>query len=125
MSSYASATEESNVSRNPIDIEIDRSHTGRRRRPASPLIPSETYNVNASDISAIPSDSFLDGDAKGDSPSATREMVAAAGAEPEESKQRQVKGVRIKVVEGKVDSREEASAKEQDQQRFREDGGAY
>ncbi|CZR43145.1 uncharacterized protein FPRO_07939 [Fusarium proliferatum ET1] len=80
MSSYASATEESNVSRNPIDIEIDRSHTGRRRRPASPLIPSETYNVNASDISAIPSDSFLDGDAKGDSPSATREMVAAAGA---------------------------------------------
>ncbi|KAF5985332.1 hypothetical protein FCOIX_2108 [Fusarium coicis] len=80
MSSYASATEESNVSRNPIDIEIDRSHTARRRRPASPLIPSETYNVNASDISAIPSDSFLDGDAKGDSPSATREMVAAAGA---------------------------------------------
>lgn len=83
MDSYASATEESNVSRNPIDIEIDRSH--RRRRPASPLIPSETYNVNASDISAIPSDSFLDGtgnntDAKAESPTGTRDMAAAAGA---------------------------------------------
>ncbi|KHN96641.1 uncharacterized protein MAM_05584 [Metarhizium album ARSEF 1941] len=61
MTSYASATEESNVSRNPIDIEIDRSH--RRRRPASPLIPSaESYQPgNPSEISAIPTDSFLDG----------------------------------------------------------------
>lgn len=61
MTSYASATEESNVSRNPIDIEIDRNH--RRRRPASPLIPSqESYQPgNPSDISAIPTDSFLDG----------------------------------------------------------------
>lgn len=59
--SYASATEESNVSRNPIDIEIDRSH--RRRRPASPLIPAaESYQPgNPSEISAIPTDSFLDG----------------------------------------------------------------
>lgn len=78
MSSYASATEESNVSRNPIDIEIDRSH--RRRRPASPLIPSESYTVNASEISAIPSDSFLDGDAKGslNSPTETRDMSSSA-----------------------------------------------
>ncbi|TKW56057.1 hypothetical protein CTA1_10916 [Colletotrichum tanaceti] len=64
MRSYASATEESNVSRNPIDIEIDRS--GRRRRPASPLIPdgdaqSSYLPPNMSDISAIPQDSFLDG----------------------------------------------------------------
>ncbi|TWU72391.1 hypothetical protein ED733_000697 [Metarhizium rileyi] len=61
MTSYASATEESNVSRNPIDIEIDRGH--RRRRPASPLIPStESYHPgNPSEISAIPTDSFLDG----------------------------------------------------------------
>ncbi|KAG8418297.1 hypothetical protein J3458_005717 [Metarhizium acridum] len=61
VTSYASATEESNVSRNPIDIEIDRSH--RRRRPASPLIPSaEPYQPgNPSEISAIPTDSFLDG----------------------------------------------------------------
>ncbi|KAM0333425.1 hypothetical protein ACHAQA_002086 [Verticillium albo-atrum] len=65
MQSYASATEESNVSRNPIDIEIDRSE--RRRRPASPLIPSvdgkqSSYMApNMSDISAIPTDSFLDG----------------------------------------------------------------
>ncbi|KAM0276219.1 hypothetical protein ACHAQH_006983 [Verticillium albo-atrum] len=65
MQSYASATEESNVSRNPIDIEIDRSE--RRRRPASPLIPAAdtkqaTYMPpNMSDISAIPTDSFLDG----------------------------------------------------------------
>ncbi|KAF4999544.1 hypothetical protein FDECE_11488 [Fusarium decemcellulare] len=84
MSSYASATEESNVSRNPIDIEIDRSH--RRRRPASPLIPSENYTVNPSDISAIPSDSFLDGpgnttETKGslNSPT-TRDMATAAGS---------------------------------------------
>lgn len=63
MTSYASATEESNVSRNPIDIEIDRSH--RRRRPASPLIPSNerlSYQPgNPSEISAIAPDSFLDG----------------------------------------------------------------
>ncbi|KAG6007053.1 hypothetical protein E4U21_006413 [Claviceps maximensis] len=59
--SYASATEESNVSRNPIDIEIDRNH--RRRRPASPLIPSTVsyHPGNTSEISAIPPDSFLDG----------------------------------------------------------------
>ncbi|POR36808.1 Mitochondrial substrate carrier family protein L [Tolypocladium paradoxum] len=61
MTSYASATEESNVSRNPIDIEIDRNR--RRRRPASPLIPTgEPYQPgNPSEISAIPTDSFLDG----------------------------------------------------------------
>lgn len=67
--SYASATEESNVSRNPIDIEIDRSGKVRRRRPASPLIPAADSNVAyhgapmsaMSDISAIPTDSFLDG----------------------------------------------------------------
>ncbi|XWW92778.1 hypothetical protein V2A60_000705 [Cordyceps javanica] len=63
MTSYASATEESNVSRNPIDIEIERGH--RRRRPASPLIPSDdrvSYQPgNPSEISAIPTDSFLDG----------------------------------------------------------------
>lgn len=67
MSSYASATEESNVSRNPIDIEIDRSGNVRRRRPASPLIPAADssaagyQNPAMSDISAIPTDSFLDG----------------------------------------------------------------
>ncbi|KAF6811280.1 hypothetical protein CSOJ01_05838 [Colletotrichum sojae] len=64
MRSYASATEESNVSKHPIDIEIDRS-SGRRRRPASPLIPDadaqSSYLPNMSDISAIPNDSFLDG----------------------------------------------------------------
>lgn len=63
MTSYASQTEESNVSRNPIDIEIDRSQ--RRRRPASPLIPSTTDShlapVDGSEVSAIPADSFLDG----------------------------------------------------------------
>lgn len=64
--SYASATEESNVSRNPIDIEIDRAGHVRRRRPASPLIPTmeskaSYQQTNMSDISAIPTDSFLDG----------------------------------------------------------------
>ena len=71
-SSYASATEESNVSRNPIDIEIDRGGNVRRRRPASPLIPAADstsasnskasyFPATMSDISAIPTDSFLDG----------------------------------------------------------------
>ncbi|KAH6840765.1 hypothetical protein B0I37DRAFT_315458 [Chaetomium sp. MPI-CAGE-AT-0009] len=64
--SYASATEESNVSRNPIDIEIERAGNPRRRRPASPLIPTTdskaSYHDGAmSEISAIPADSFLDG----------------------------------------------------------------
>ncbi|KAK4229625.1 hypothetical protein QBC38DRAFT_411872 [Podospora fimiseda] len=66
-SSYASATEESNVSRNPIDIEIERGgSSSRRRRPASPLIPAADSKAGyvpppSSDISAIPTDSFLDG----------------------------------------------------------------
>lgn len=67
MNSYTSATEESNVSRNPIEVDID--HSGgrhRRRRPASPLIPAADSKVsyqpgNMSEISAIPTDSFLDG----------------------------------------------------------------
>ncbi|KAI0197499.1 hypothetical protein F4808DRAFT_463706 [Astrocystis sublimbata] len=72
MRSYASATEESNVSRNPIEVEIDpgSGHTTsrRRRRASSPLIPAvdsktSAANIptNVSDISAIPTDSFLDG----------------------------------------------------------------
>lgn len=65
--SYASATEESNVSRNPIDIEIDRGGNMRRHRPASPLIPAADgsrasyHHSTMSEISAIPTDSFLDG----------------------------------------------------------------
>ncbi|KAI1165650.1 hypothetical protein F5B18DRAFT_649599 [Nemania serpens] len=69
MHSYASVTEESNVSRNPIEVEIDPGsvHPRRRRKASSPLIPaadskSSTYVPgNMSDISAIPTDSFLDG----------------------------------------------------------------
>lgn len=82
MTSYASATEESTVSRNPIDIEIERSH--RRRRPASPLIPSEeraTYQPgNASEISAIPTDSFLDGTGHSDIRLSKGEAMAGAAA---------------------------------------------
>lgn len=99
MSSYASATEESNVSRNPIDIEIDRSGNVRRRRPASPLIPAADSSVGAyqnpamSDISAIPTDSFLDGSGptsssyrmseskvRSKSPSRTRDVIGGAAA---------------------------------------------
>ncbi|KAI1364877.1 hypothetical protein F5Y08DRAFT_339226 [Xylaria arbuscula] len=77
MHSYASATEESNVSRNPIEVDIDpgSGHTRRRRKASSPLIPaadSKASNYvagNMSDISAIPTDSFLDGSG----PSNTRE----------------------------------------------------
>ncbi|KAL2152594.1 hypothetical protein VTH82DRAFT_5778 [Thermothelomyces myriococcoides] len=61
-SSYASATEESTVSRNPIDIEIERGSNVRRRRPTSPLIPTADSKASyQSEISAIPADSFLDG----------------------------------------------------------------
>ena len=76
MDSYASATEESNVSRQPIEVEIDHR---RRRRPASPLIPTSdnskvSYQPNtASDISAIPTDSFLDGSGPSASPVRTRD----------------------------------------------------
>ncbi|KAJ9156558.1 hypothetical protein NKR23_g1269 [Pleurostoma richardsiae] len=93
MSSYASATEESNVSRNPIEVEIDRSGHHRRRRPASPLIPAADSKVsyqppNMSDISAIPTDSFLDGsgpsklgeDRRSKSPSRTGDVLAGAAA---------------------------------------------
>ncbi|KAF3018125.1 hypothetical protein E8E14_008688 [Neopestalotiopsis sp. 37M] len=67
--SYASATEESNVSRHPIEVEIAPGGPYRRRerKPASPLIPaadskgSSYMPPNMSDISAIPTDSFLDG----------------------------------------------------------------
>ncbi|KAI1331851.1 hypothetical protein F5Y16DRAFT_245228 [Xylariaceae sp. FL0255] len=68
MHSYASATEESNVSRNPIEVEIDPGNgtSRRRRKVSSPLIPAadskaSAYLPNMSDISAIPTDSFLDG----------------------------------------------------------------
>lgn len=102
LSSYASATEESNVSRNPIDIEIDRSGNVRsRRRPASPLIPAADSNVAyhgaamsaMSDISAIPTDSFLDGSGpttsysrseakrnRSKSPSRARDVLGGAAA---------------------------------------------
>ncbi|KAI1764209.1 hypothetical protein GGR53DRAFT_466619 [Hypoxylon sp. FL1150] len=71
MHSYASATEESNVSRNPIEVEIDSRSHHRRRKVSSPLIPATDSKAsgyqppNMSDISAIPSDSFLDGSGGG------------------------------------------------------------
>lgn len=96
MNSYTSATEESNVSRNPIEVDIDRSGHHRRRRPASPLIPAADSKAsyqpsNMSDISAIPTDSFLDGsgqsmrleDKRGKSPtrpSRTRDVLGGAAA---------------------------------------------
>lgn len=68
MNSCASATEESNVSRNPIEVEINPSHYRRReRKVSSPLIPAADSKAssyvppNMSDISAIGTDSFLDG----------------------------------------------------------------
>ncbi|KAJ8130143.1 hypothetical protein O1611_g3487 [Lasiodiplodia mahajangana] len=86
MHSYASATEESNVSRNPIEVDIDPSavHSRRRRKVSSPLIPaadskSSTYApANMSDISAIPTDSFLDGSG----PSNTRDDPYGYGSTP-------------------------------------------
>lgn len=93
MTSYQSATEESNVSRNPIEVDIDHSGRHRRRRPASPLIPAadskSSYQPgNMSDISAIPTDSFLDGsgrstyydEKRSKSPSRAREVIGGAAA---------------------------------------------
>ncbi|ROW10004.1 hypothetical protein VPNG_06568 [Cytospora leucostoma] len=92
MHSYTSATEESNVSRNPIEVDIDRSSHNRRRRPASPLIPPTESKIsyqgsNLSDISAIPTDSFLDGSAgstleekRSKSPSRSRDVIGGAAA---------------------------------------------
>ncbi|OTB00864.1 hypothetical protein M426DRAFT_26210 [Hypoxylon sp. CI-4A] len=88
MHSYASATEESNVSRNPIEVEIDpsRSHH-RRRKVSSPLIPTADSKAsylppNMSDISAIPTDSFLDG-GSGDASFAPNEKRARSPSRAE------------------------------------------
>lgn len=94
MNSYTSATEESNVSRNPIEVDIDHVGRQRRRRPASPLIPAADSKAsyqpgNMSDISAIPTDSFLDGSGQSmrldekrskspTRPSRTREVLGGA-----------------------------------------------
>ncbi|CAK7563796.1 MAG: hypothetical protein SEPTF4163_001673 [Sporothrix epigloea] len=93
--SYASVTDESNVSRNPIVVEIDRGGISatsqqrqRPRRTTSPLIPaaassrgSASYLHGAtSEMSAIPADSFLDGSKSLRSSSPTRDMAAAAAA---------------------------------------------
>ncbi|KAL2073249.1 hypothetical protein VTL71DRAFT_10573 [Oculimacula yallundae] len=85
--SYRSATEESNVTSRgggPIEVEI------MPRRHGSPLIPtgessSKYVQMNASDISSMPADSFLDGKARSPerkrSRSLTRgEALAAGGA---------------------------------------------
>lgn len=78
--SYASATEESNVSRNPIEVEIEPGPR-RRRKPSSPLIPTSDSKIsyvppNMSDISGIPTDSFLD-----DSPPVQRKDRTPAAKE--------------------------------------------
>lgn len=84
--SYRSATEESNVTSRgggPIEVEI------MPRRHGSPLIPtgessSKYVQQNASDISSMPADSFLDGKTKSlerkRSRSLSRGEVLAAGA---------------------------------------------
>lgn len=85
VSSFASATEESNVSRNPIDIEI------MGKRHGSPLIPAREDSSRevriqqlGSDVSSMPADSFLDGRTRSPerkrSRSLTRGEVIAAGA---------------------------------------------
>lgn len=80
MNSYASATEESNVSRNPIEVEIDPSARRRNRKVSSPLIPAADSKVSSylppgdmSDISVIPTDSFLDGNSGGNTTTVARE----------------------------------------------------
>lgn len=88
VNSYRSATEESNVTSrggNPIEVEI------MPRRHGSPLIPTGESSTstkyvqqNASDISSMPADSFLDGTSRSPerkrSRSLTRGEALAAGA---------------------------------------------
>jgi hypothetical protein len=87
VSSFNSATEESNVSRNaPIDIEVRPP-----KRHGSPLIPTEAGSSREvriqqleSDVSSMPADSFLDGKTRSPerkrSRSLTRGEAIAAGA---------------------------------------------
>ncbi|KAI0861520.1 hypothetical protein F4860DRAFT_513674 [Xylaria cubensis] len=96
MRSYASATEESNVSRNPIEVDIDpgSGHSRRRRKVSSPLIPavdsksSAYFPANISDISAIPTDSFLDGSGPSNTLREDPPVLAGASAEKTNRKQR-------------------------------------
>jgi len=85
VNSYRSATEESNVTSRgggPIEVEI------MPRRHGSPLIPTESsskyIHQNASDISSMPADSFLDGKTRSPerkrSRSLSRGEILAAGA---------------------------------------------
>jgi hypothetical protein len=86
LNSYRSATEESNITSRgggPIEVEI------MPRRHGSPLIPtgkssSKFVQQNASDISSMPADSFLDGKTRSPerkrSGSLTRGEAVAAGA---------------------------------------------
>ena len=86
VSSFNSATEESNVSRNnPIEIEV------MPKRHGSPLIPTEAGSARevrmqqlGSDVSSMPADSFLDGKTRSPerkrSRSLTRGEAIAAGA---------------------------------------------
>ncbi|KAI9735721.1 MAG: hypothetical protein M1818_006329 [Claussenomyces sp. TS43310] len=85
VSSYASVTEESNLtsrSGHPVEIEV-------MRRPRSPLIPTDlgvSSNIQplGSDVSSMPADSFLDGKARSPerkrSQSFTKGEALAAGA---------------------------------------------
>lgn len=116
--SYASATEESNVSRNqPIEIGIDLGRNSRRRRPASPLIPTnETMaslmpSTNQSEISAIPSDSFLDGSGPTRSPEG-RWMATPTSAEKLKStKTRTVSREKVRISEKSSKDRSERKHK--------------
>lgn len=119
MNSYASATEESNVSRNPIEVEIDSSARSRRnRKVSSPLIPAADSKVSSyvppgdmSDISVIPTDSFLDGAAGNKDTTATRDEKRARSplrSDPRSASALGVAGVAEKLNRRSRDERENA-----------------
>lgn len=107
--SYASATEESNVSRHQPSGDTGQiiGRNPRRRRPASPLIPSAhgtetmaSYMPSTqSEISAIPTDSFLDGSGPVRSPEARWMAHPPSSEKLKSSKTRTVSRERVKISE--------------------------
>ncbi|CAI4215393.1 unnamed protein product [Parascedosporium putredinis] len=107
--SYASATEESNVSRHQPSGDTGPiiGRNPRRRRPASPLIPSAhesetmaSYMPSTqSEISAIPTDSFLDGSGPVRSPEARWMAHPPSSEKLKSSKTRTVSRERVKISE--------------------------
>ncbi|KAL2888263.1 hypothetical protein HOO65_040600 [Ceratocystis lukuohia] len=123
MSPYASATEESTVSRNYADTETERIVVSKQRsgkRPVSPLIPearmsnppSSAPPPNAgtgSDLSVIPTNSFLDD--SGNSVYGENKRSASPLAKTRGQKPRQGERERIRLADKPIEKEREKRSK--------------